>query len=309
MLTIITLTLVAILGGVLAREKIVPKATRRLLHKYIYFFAAPIAIIYALGKHDYDGTSKYVLFLGVNGATYLILLFVTYFFLKHKKKPFKDGGVILFSSNKPNTIYLGFPLVFTIFGPEAFIYAALIGSLLDALLDSVRIFTLQNYKMHWLGRKAHRRRTVRTVLKTLLMNPFLLALCIGAALSISSTPVPEALRWIGLSASYVALFALGLAVGHLRITKSGFKKVVFPTAMKLFIHPLVVFFPAYFLLDTTARNASVFIAALPSAVLSLIVADNMNLDKDLAARIILTTTLLSSVTLTFWYVLLKLILV
>ncbi|MBP7837279.1 AEC family transporter [Candidatus Saccharibacteria bacterium] len=309
MATIIALVAVALLGGIVSRRDMVSHLTKARIQKYVYFFAAPIAVIYALGNHDFSDNSRYLAFLIINAGSYAVLFFVTYIILKKKKVSRKLAGVIAFSSNAPNTVFLGFPLVLALFGQEAFVYVALLGSLSDAFLNALRLFMLHKYKAPLLRREKHSRAQLRSIIKETLTNPFLVALAIGGIISYLHVPVPSGLRLIGLSASYAALFALGLSVGHLKIKKADYGEIVVISTLKLFVLPLLILVPSYFLLGTDARNVGVFVAALPSAVLSLIVATNLKFDEDLAASAILVTTVLSTVTLIGWYIVLKVILV
>ena len=307
MATIIALVAVALLGGIVSRRDMVSHLTKARIQKYVYFFAAPIAVIYALGNHDFSDNSRYLAFLIINAGSYAVLFFVTYVILKKKKISRKLAGA--FSSNAPNTVFLGFPLVLALFGQEVFVYVALLGSLSDAFLNALRLFMLHKYKAPLLRRQKHSRAQMRSIVKETVTNPFLIALAIGGIISYLHVPVPSGLRLIGLSASYAALFALGLSVGHLKIKRADYGEIVVISTLKLFILPSLILVPSYFLLGVDARNVGVFVAALPSAVLSLIVATNLKFDEDLAASAILVTTVLSAVTLIGWYIVLKVILV
>jgi len=309
MLTIFTLIIVALIGGALSKAGVVPTTVKDLLQKYVYYFAAPVAVIYAIGTNDFSSSSRYIKFLAVNVLTYLVFFLVTYLALKKKKVQRKIAGVIAFSSNAPNTVFLGFPLVLAVFGQEAFVYVVLLGSLSDALLNAVRLFMLHKYKTSSLRRSKHTRPQLFGVVKGVVVNSFFIALIVGCVLNYFKVLIPQSLYYVGLSASYAALLALGLSVGHLKINKADYGEIILTSGLKLAALPLFVLVPAQFLLDTTARNVSVFVAALPTAVLSLIVAQNLKFDEKLAPSIILATTALSVVSLSGWYVVLKLILV
>ena len=309
MLTIIILCLVALVGGILSRKNIAPVTLRDALQRYVYYFAAPGAIIYALGNHDFRHSTQFIKFLSVNIVSYLVLFFVVYIVLKIKRVPRKLAGVVAFSSNTPNTVFLGFPLVLVLFGQEAFVYVALLGTLSDALLSAVRLYMLHKYSVSRLHSRKHHKVNLGVIIKDIFVNPFFVALLIGVALSIFRVTLPSGLQLVGLSASYAALLALGLSVGHLKIKKSEYDEVILTSFIKLIVLPAFILLPTYFLLDTTARNVSVFVAALPTAVLSLIVAHNLKFNERLASGVILATTILSVVSLSCWYILLRFILV
>lgn len=309
MITIIILFTVALLGGILARYRLAPKSIKTALQRYVYYFAAPSAIIYSLGVHDPSGSSRYIKFLIINFLCYLVLFMITFFFLERQKVERRIAGVVAFASNAPNTVFLGFPLVLALFGQEAFVYAALLGSLCDAFLNAVRLLKLHSYKSSMMSSRKHSKLQLLSIVKSIAINPFMIALVIGGALSVFQVPIAEELKWPGLSASYAAMFALGLSVGNLKIKKDDHGEIAIISALKLVALPVLVFIPSYFLLDVTARNAGVFVAALPVAVFSLTVANTLKLDEDLAASAILVTTVLSTLSLTAWFIILKIILV
>lgn len=309
MLTIIILCAVALFGGILSRKNCAPKILKNSLQSYVYYFAAPGAIIYALGNHDFRHSTQFIKFLGVNILSYLTVFFLVYIVLNIKRVPRKLAGVVVFSSNAPNTVFLGFPLVLALFGQEAFVYVALLGTLSDAILNAIRLFMLHKYKASRLHPHRHHKVQLFSIVKDVIINPFFVALLIGVALSMLRVAIPEELRMVGVSASYAALFSLGLSVGHLKIKKSEYDEIIVATAIKLVALPILMLLPAHLLLSTTARNVSVFVAALPTAVLSLIVAHNLKFNERLASGVILATTILSVVSLSGWYVILKFLLV
>lgn len=146
MFTIILLISISIAGALISKyysdsTKIMP-----LLKKYVYFIAAPAAVIYAVFDHDFVDSGRYFNFLLINAAVYATLFTLSYSRLKQAKTPYKKAGVVAYSSNTPNTIFIGFPLVFVLFGQDEFVYVALLGSILDAFLNAYRLFLLQRYK-------------------------------------------------------------------------------------------------------------------------------------------------------------------
>ncbi len=309
MLTLIILVALAVVGFISRGKGIIPDRLKSLLYRYVFFIATPTAIIYAVATIPSKDYASFGPFLGANIFAYLIVFFGITFILKKRRLYYKTRGVIEYSSNTPNTIFIGFPLIAAIFRPEVFIYAVLIGALVDAILNSTRIIVISAQQ----GGKKSTGITPRAVAKSLL-NPLLIALIIGYLLSRSEIQLPymlmESLRLIGKTSSYIAMIVLGASLYGLHILKSYRKHLVIITTTKLVILPaMVLVICTAFGLNKEARDISVMMSALPVAVFSLIVAANLKLDEKLASSAILVTTCLSPLSILAWYTILQLLLV
>lgn len=301
MYVILLLSVVAICGVLFKRAGIVPDWLRSGIYKYVYFVASPVAVVHALVDRSNINYGSFFKFLAVNTGVYLAVFITVVIAVSRTKYKRKIAGVIAYASNTPNTVFLGFPLILTLFHQEAFIYAVVLGTLMDALLNSIRIAIIGR---QGLGKTSH----AKLILKSTL-NPFLISLVFGILLLVSTVKLPYSilhiLGFISESTSYAALFVLGITVGTLKLKLKYKKYYAFIAVGKLVLLPACVLIGStLFGLNETARNVGVFIAALPSAVFSLIIAANLKLDEELATGAVLVTTCLSVLTLTFWYFLL-----
>ncbi len=309
MLTIITLVSVAILGAYLRRRNIVSENTKQLLFQYVYYVATPAAVVHALITHKLSNYSTYGKFLLLNVVCYFIIFITLYIYMQYKKISYKTAGVIAYSANTPNTVFVGFPLILALFHNGTFIYAVLLGTLMDAVLNFVRIFLLERYKKTIIDTKKQKKQKLLMMIRSVI-NPFSLSLIIGlGAIYLKFVPsdtVLDGVGYLGKSASYAALFVLGLSVGKLKIVKKDKEELAVITFVKLFAMPLIVLvISTMFGLSKSAVNAGVFISALPTAIFSLVVAANLKLDQRLASSAILITTLVSVATLPIWYFILR----
>ena len=308
MLTIIILISVAVFGAYLRRRNIVSENAKQILFQYVYYIATPAAVIHALITHQLSSYSQYGKFLLVNAACYFLVFLALYKYMKTRKFNYKAAGVIAYSANTPNSVFLGFPLILALFHNGTFIYAVLLGTLMDAVLNFFRIFLLERYKKKSTSSR-NKNKKFLLIIKSII-NPFLISLVIGLGFVylkfMPAENVLKGLGYLGKSASYAALFVLGLSVGKLKIVKKDKEELAVITFVKLFAMPLIVLVAStMFGLSKSAVNAGVFISALPTAIFSLVVAANLKLDQRLASSAILITTIVSVVTLPIWYFILR----
>lgn len=306
MFVLVLLVLFTAIGFWLRSVGVISDQLKNWLHKYVYYVAVPAAIVHSLSGQLDSGIGKYAVFLIANIAAYLLVFFSVSKYALQQKYSYKKSGVLRFSSNTPNTVFLGFPLILILFNHSFFIYAVIIGSLADAILNTVRIALIQKTT-----KKQNQKPMYMAYVKNFL-NPLSIALGLVCLMAVMSIHIPagidSALGLIGKTSSYIALLVLGASIYGLRLQKKNYRALGLIATLKLIVLPLAVLLSCLlFNISPEARNISVMISALPVAVFSLIVADSLNLDEQIAAGAILVTTCLAPLSLLVWFLILKLI--
>lgn len=150
---------------------------------------------------------------------------------------------------------------------------------------------------------------IKRTLKGVITNPIIIAIAIGAVWSLVGLPYPAILS---KSVSYVASTATPLALLVLGATfkgKEALRKIgpTFAAAfLKLVAIPAAIFPLAIHLGFRESELVAIMIMlASPTTVTCYIMAKNMGGDETLSASVVMTATLLSSVTLTFWVFLIR----
>lgn len=303
MITLLLLLFITILGLALRAAGLIPDRLKDLLHRYVYYVAVPAAVIYSLSGQLDKGISKYVIFLAANLAAYLLVFMGVSLYAHRIKLHYKQAGVLRFSSNTPNTIFLGFPLILALYDHNFFIYAVILGSLADTILNTIRVSLIQS------STKKSGTSTFRFQLGSF-MNPLLVALVIVLFMVFANIHLPTSVNTIlgllGKTSSYVALLVLGASLFGLHIAKKDYRMLTYIATVKLFVLPLVVLLACLlFRISPEARDISVMLGAMPVAVFSLIVTDNLRLEERLATGAILVTTCLAPLSLVFWFFILQ----
>ena len=132
--------------------------------------------------------------------------------------------------------------------------------------------------------------------------PVLYAMLSGVLLNVYNVPIPS---FIWVPANYIAdamialaLFTLGAQVAKIKFS-TGLKTVYYSLALRLAIGPLIALAIIYiFKVDGIVAQALLIGSAMPTSVNSAVIAEEYNNHPDLAAQIVLFSTLFSAITVT-----------
>ena len=132
--------------------------------------------------------------------------------------------------------------------------------------------------------------------------PVLYAMLAGVLLNVYNVPIPS---FIWVPANYIAdamialaLFTLGAQVAKIKFS-TGLTTVYYSLALRLAIGPLIALAIIYiFKVDGIVAQALLIGSAMPTSVNSAVIAEEYNNHPDLAAQIVLFSTLFSAITVT-----------
>ncbi len=225
-----------------------------------------------------------------------LLLATGIYFLLSKKIQLapQEKGVILLAAAFGNVTYLGLPVLTGLFGSSAAKYA-----LYYDLLATTPLLWLvgANLAARYGGTGKY---GIREALKTIVSLPPVLGIFAGMILNLAGIHLPalvvKTLDMLGGLVVPLMIFSIGLA---LRVPKVANAYAVIPAVViKLVVSPCISFFTASTLgLSGTPLVSVTMESAMPSMVLTLLVASRYKLDISLGAFIVVVTTLLSFFTL------------
>ena len=150
---------------------------------------------------------------------------------------------------------------------------------------------------------------IRQTLKGIATNPIILGIVAGVAWALLRIPMPAVLGTaahdVGAIATPLGLIALGASFSFRRAFAVGAPSVI-SSAIKL-VGLELVFLPLALALGFTGQKlvAVMMMLGLPSTVSGYVMARNMGYEGAVNSSVVMLTTLLSSVTITFWLWLLK----
>ena len=290
-------------GYLAARQRVLPETAIPGLNAFVLYFALP-CMLFRFGVSTPLGELLDPTVLAVYLVAALAIVFFTIAVTLSPAVQLKDAAFGALVAAFPNSGFMGVPLLVALFGAAA--AGPVICSLLADLLvtSSLCIALAQAHEAKGAGARAATLKALRGALA----NPLPWAIALGAAASAAGIPVsgpPEVvMRMLADAASPVALFTIGAVLwrggqhAHTRTPPARYLPVA---AIKLFVHPLLVFAlcAAARALGAPLSNLQITVltlaAALPSASNVSLLAERYGADNGRIARIILASTSLAFV--------------
>jgi len=288
------------LGFIAARLKMFPAEGASGLSRFAFDFAIPALLFRNLVHVDQPQASPVLLWVTYYGA--LAINWVLASVLASQLSGFgsKSAAVASMASCFSNLVFLGLPLSVGAFGPDAALPAALIVAVNTPLLWFCAML-----QMEWGNREsgAPFGRLLGDLARSLLKNPIILALIIGAGWRASGLALPEVpdlfLKLLGDCAVPVALFALGLSLSTYGLGE-GWHEAALLVALKLALFPAIVWLIGSAMpgMPVTWLRVAVLMAACPAGVNAFLLAMRYQRGVATVAAAIAIGTAASAFTLT-----------
>ncbi len=296
-----------VLAGYLAAHRhVLPESAIPGLNAFVLYFALPCMLFrFGAGTPIFELLNPVV--LGVYLAAALLIVFVTIAITLRPPVGLKDAAFGALVAAFPNTGFMGVPLLVALLGPAA------AGPVIASMLADLFVTSSLCIALASVGDAAGRSARAGAVraLRGALSNPLPWAIALGALFSVAgwqlAGPVDTVVRLLADAATPVALFTIGAVLhragrhAHTRTPPARYLPVV---AIKLFVHPLLVFLLAGAAmvagLPITPFQATVLTlaAALPSASNVSLLAERYGADNGRVARIIMASTAVAFVSFT-----------
>ncbi len=257
--------LTAIFG--LLGEEDAKKLNRFVLYVSSSFLIFTSGLGFSLGSIGYLPTAAILLMLLCGLAAYMIG--------KSISLGQKTLGSLVLQGMHPNTLYLGFPVVYAFFGDAGIRIATII-----LVSGHFMVPTLVNWTAHYFGRGNSLSKA--QMAKEVLLFPGLIAFVLAITLTYLSIPVPEPVlnvsKTIGATTIPLMLVALGVFIklGDIR----RYAKIIgFVGFIRLLLSPILALFLAgLFGIEGLARSILVLEFAMPPALLNVSFAAAKGLD-------------------------------
>ena len=254
-----------IIGYIIKKLNILPHSITKIFDYLSFNILLPIALITNFWLIEFPNIIVYNLIFAFFGAG--IIVFAFGFIISKNLYQFKtdDSAIFGLGACFGNSVAFGIPLMYLILGPvNAMPYMILV------LFHGIIHFTYTTLIIEYYRNRSQS--NIRKIIKTLIglaKNIVLFGMFIGFILNYTNTPFPETLQNILKPIAKIALptvlVSLGIGLGGFKITKNISYTIVL-TGLKNFIHPLIAFILAKYIL--LLSPLLVFIvtiaAALPS---------------------------------------------
>ncbi|MDZ7837072.1 MAG: AEC family transporter [Actinomycetota bacterium] len=295
---------VILIGFFLRRKKIIGDTAVSGLNRLAYNVGLPALIIISIIKYNLSEIFNFRIIVTIYSA-YFAFLLVIMAVASFIKAPRKTRGALMVSSYRCNMAFIGFPIIISAYGNLALAKASLIVVFLTPIniITSVLIFKLFN--------RGEERIKVKKLIVDLLLDPLILSAAAGILISSIDinipAPVNSVLDILSSMSIGIALLAIGASFRFFHI-KSNIRALAFVSLAKLVIMPAIALFFAMvvFKLAPVDRNIIVVQFSMPLAVIAYVMAKQYHSDYDMVSSSLIITTILSSITISGWLLLLKL---
>lgn len=294
--------LVILVGYFLKQIKMLNDDFVTVANKFNFNVTLPALVFKDLAAADIraDFDIVYVLFCAiVTTVSFFSIWGFTKLFLKNKSL----RGAFVQASFRSSAAILGFAFIQNIYGESQLASLMIIGTVPLFNIYSVIVLTFEGED------NRNQKGKILKSCKNIVTNPIILAIFAGVVVSFFRIEFPvminKTIQYLANMASPLALIALGAGFeGKEAIAK--IKPTMVASIIKLVILPMV-FLPFAIYMGYSGEKMVALIVMLgsPTTTSCYIMAKNMKNDGVLTSSIVVMTTLLASVTLTFWVYVLK----
>lgn len=288
--TILSIIIMIGLGYFLKRIDFLSEKDIDPFNKIVMYILLPCMIFHALYSADLTLLSKLGILPFVILASSFVTGIVSYFILRQMNLDDVTLWSVLVTVMIANTGFMGYPVTLGIFGQDGFlraIFCDIATSFIFLALSFVLILKFGG--------------TVKTAVRKIAFFPPLWAVILGLLFNLINIPIgpviDNTVNYLGQGAIPLIMIALGLSIDFSAIKRSK-SMIVFTSILKLAFFPLIAIFVASQIgLVDLQFKISVVEAAMPSGMMSLLLAITYKLDYELTSDCILINTVISLITL------------
>lgn len=307
--------LIMVLGWFLMRIGLFTKEFNKVADKYVFKVALPVLLFKDIATADIrsDFNLTFVLFCMITTTIMFLAIWgLSYIFIKDKTQV----GAFAQASARGSAAVLGIAFINNIYGNSGMAPLMIVSAVPLYNILSVIILTFSAD----MGKEAQKNKLTDNVSNSkgsnikkacinVVKNPIIIGIFLGLPFSIfgiSIPPIPlKAVTSIAQTATPIALLVVGAGFEGAKAIKK-IKLTAVATFIKLVLIPLIFFpFAIAFGFRGSELVAILVMLGSPTTVTCYIMAKNMGNDEVLSSSIVVMATLLSSVTLTGWIFVLK----
>ena len=288
--TILSIVIMIGLGYFLKRIDFLSEKDIDPFNKIVMYILMPCMIFHAIYSADLSQLPKLGILPFIILASSFVTGIVSYFILKQLKLDDVTLWSVLVTVMIANTAFMGYPVTLGIYGADGFLRAIFCD------MATLTTFLLLSFVLilKFGG-------TVKTAVRKIALFPPLWAVILGLLFNLFSIPIgpviDNTVNYLGQGAIPLIMIALGLSINFEALSRSR-SMIVFTSIMKLALFPLVAFFIASWLgLVNLEHSVTIVEAAMPSGMMSLLLAITYKLDYELTSDCILINTVISLITL------------
>ena len=296
--------LIMVLGWFLMKIGLFNKEFNKVADKYVFKVALPVLLFKDIATADIrsDFNLTFVLFCMITTTIMFLAIWgLSYIFIKDKTQV----GAFAQASARGSAAVLGIAFINNIYGNSGMAPLMIVSAVPLYNILSVIILTFSAD----MGKGVNKGENIKKACLNVIKNPIIIGIFLGLPFSIFGISIPQiplkAVTSIAQTATPIALLVVGAGFEGAKAIKK-IKLTSIATFIKLVLLPLIFFpFAIAFGFRESELVAILIMLGSPTTVTCYIMAKNMGNDEVLSSSIVVMATLLSSVTLTGWIFVLK----
>ncbi|MDO7083490.1 AEC family transporter [Pseudocolwellia sp. AS88] len=292
--------LVITLGIWLNHKKFINENFIQVSSKLIFNFGLPLMLFMSTATRDFQQLIN-VQHIALLVITTFVIFFLSTFTAKGAIEAKADKGVFVQGAFRGNLIIIGLALAANAYGEKGVAIATLPMAIVIILYNLLTIYTLNAS----LGQQSF---SLKKTIIDIVKNPLIIGIVAGLCVNIISLPIPDMIiqtnNYLAKMTLPLALICIGGSLNMLQL-KDNLRPAVISSIWKLLISPIVlIVLLIIWPVDPIAAGVLFLLVASPTATASFVMVKAMNGNSDLAAKIIIVSTLLSLFTITLGFALL-----
>lgn len=295
--------LLMVLGYILKLLKVVDEPFVKTLNKFNFQITLPVLLFRDIAESDFYSVwdTSYVLYCFLVTLFCIVVIWVlAAIFFKDKAQM----GEFIQASFRSSAAVLGIAFIQNIYGNAGMAPLMIIGTV--PLYNVAAVLILSFTKP---GSSEPDKSSITNSIKGILTNPIIIGILLGMIVSISGISFPvivsKTISNISSLATPLALIGLGAGFEGKKALKQ-MKPTIFCTITKLLILPLLFLPLATWMGFRDEKMVAILIMlGSPTTVSCYIMAKNMGHEGTLTSSVVVATTFLSSITITFWLFMLR----
>lgn len=290
--SVFSLFIIILVGVYGSKKNIITPQINKGLTDILIKIALPFMIVSSF-IFTYDDTirTNVLMTFYYSLAAYAIMAGISWLALLPVKNDKKT--ILHFANVFVNTGYVGFPVLYSIYGAEGVIYGSIFNMFFVVFLWTYGLVLFKG---------SLNKQEIKKEILNVMLNPSILAVIIGIFIMVSGIKLPAAIfssiKSIGNITGPLSMFIIGNILSNVKI-KNHFRDwtIYYGIALKLVAIPLIIYMCSMLLNDhSKAVNSVIVMTAMPASAMTSILAESFDKEKEFAAIIVSATTLLSLIT-------------
>ena len=290
--SVISLFFMILVGVYGAKKKIITPQINKGLIDILIQITLPFMILSSfIFTYDDAIKSNAIKTFYYSFVAYIIMIIVSHLLLFPIKNDKKT--VLHFANVFTNTGYVGFPILNSIYGTEGIVYGSIFNMFFVIFVWTYGII---------LYKGSFQKSELKKELKKILLNPSIIAVCVGVIIMIFNIQLPGAMllsiRSIGNITGPLSMIIIGVIISDVNI-KEYIKDwtIYYGVTTKLIFMPFIIYLISLLTVEPSkAVNTVIIMTAMPASAMTSILAESFDKEKEYASIIVSVTTLFSLIT-------------